>query len=107
MKTLVLRKYQAHPKYFFFFFFFTRIPNPITNRIERNIAKDEQFKDIRYLYKPKNGCDNEDDIAYKRLRDIRTLFEPEEKYYESIRIGYAFSSNYVKCESKMEIKAKR
>ena len=37
--------------------------------------------------------------ADKILRDIRTLFEPEEDYCEPVRIGNAFSSNYIEYES--------
>ena len=44
-----------------FFSTATRIPNPITNQIERNIAKDEPIKDVRF-YKPKNYYGNDDDI---------------------------------------------
>ena len=35
------------------------------------------------------------------LRDIRTLFESdEEDYYEPVRLGNAFSSNYIEYESR-------
>ena len=76
-----------------------KMPNPIRNQIERNIAKGEAIKDIRYLYKPKQYYDNDDDIECKGLRDIRTLFEPEENYYEPMRIDNSFSNNYIEYES--------
>ena len=37
--------------------------------------------------------------ADKILRGTRTLFEPEEDYYEPLRIGNAFNSNYIEHES--------
>ena len=37
--------------------------------------------------------------ADKILRGIRTLFESEEDYYEPLRIGNAFNSNYIEYES--------
>lgn len=33
------------------------------------------------------------------LRDIRTLFEPEEEYYELVRISNAFDDNFVEYRS--------
>ena len=33
------------------------------------------------------------------IRNIRTLFKPGKHYYEPIRIGNAFSSNYIEYES--------
>ena len=53
------------------------------------IKESKTIKDIR-----KENVNND-----KILRDIRNLFEPEENYYESIRIGNDFSSNCIEYES--------
>ena len=80
------------------------IPSHTTNQIERNIAKDNIIKDIRNLFMLKKKKNNS--IKDKLIREKRTLFEPdEEDYYEPIRIGNAFSSNYIEYEV-MEIKTK-
>ena len=40
------------------------------------------------------------DNGIRVLRDMRTLFESDEKdYYKPIRIGDAFSNNYVEYEN--------
>ena len=45
------------------------------------------MKDIKNLFRKKKS-----DIKEKIIRDIRTLIEShEENYYESLRIGNAFS----------------
>ena len=36
----------------------------------------------------------------KILRDIRTLSEPEKKYYKSLKIVNVFDDNYIEYESK-------
>lgn len=56
------------------FFLHTSIimPNPPTNQIEKNIAKDETMKDIRYLYSPKKKKDN--DTKDEPIKDIRYIF---------------------------------
>ena len=77
------------------------MPNPLTNQIERKIAKDEPVKETRNSFnrrkkkdndtdnteykelrniRPKryHDSDNNDDIEYKGLRDIKTLFESGE-----------------------------
>ena len=67
-----------------------------SNQIERNIAEDNIIEDIRNLFRLKK----ENDIKDKIIRDIRTLFESdEEDYYKPVRIGTAFSSNYIEYES--------
>ena len=46
------------------------------------------------------GLKNKKGINDKVLRDIRTLYESDkEDDYKPIRIGNAFSSNYIKFES--------
>ena len=64
-----------------------------TNQIERNIAG----IDVRNLFKE----ENKDNVIKDRiLREVRILFESDEKdYYKTIRIGNAFRNNYVEYES--------
>ena len=70
--------------------------NLIANEIERNIAEDHIIKDIRSLFRLTKKKDNSD--VDKIVRGIRFLFEPDkEDYQEPIRIGNAFSSNYIEC----------
>ena len=59
------------------------------------------MRDIIHLYGTKKYYenDNKDNIDYKGLRDIRTLFESEEGCYEPLRIGSAFDNNYIEYES--------
>ena len=38
-------------------------------------------------------------IKYKMIRDIRTLFASTEEYYEPVRLGNAFSNNYVEYKN--------
>ena len=40
----------------------------------------------------------------KILRDIRTLSEPEKKYYKSLKIVNVFDDNYIEYESKKKWK---
>lgn len=55
------------------------------------------MKDIKNLFRKKK---KNSDIKEKIIRDIRTLIEShEENYYESLRIGNAFSWNYIEYES--------
>ena len=55
--------------------------------------KQKKTKAIRNIRK-ENSNNN------KKLRDIRTLYESDkEDYYKPIRIGNAFSSNYIEYES--------
>ena len=71
--------------------------NPTTNHPERNIAEDIITKDRRNLFKRK---EKENGIKDKIIEDIRILFElDEESYYEPVRIGNAFSSNYIEYEN--------
>ena len=64
-----------------------------TNQIEINIAD----IDKRNLLKEEK---KENAIKDRVLREIRTLFESDEKdYYKPIRTGNAFSNNYVEYES--------
>ena len=73
------------------------MPNPSLNQVERNIAEDNIIKDIRNLFKLKMKKNN--DIKDEIIRDIRFLFEPdEEDYYEPVRTGNAFSSNFIEYE---------
>ena len=60
------------------------------------MTRDDPIKDIRYLFKQKK---EDNSIKEKTLRDIRTLFEPEEDYYEPIQICNAFDDNYIEYES--------
>ena len=54
------------------------------------------MKDIRNLY----GLKNKKGVNDKVLRDIISLYESDkEDYYKPIRIGNAFSSNYIEYES--------
>ena len=54
------------------------------------MKKNKTIKDIR----------KENSNTGKILRDIRTLLESDnEDYYKPIRIGNAFSSNYIEYES--------
>ena len=48
------------------------MPNPPTNQIEKNIAKDETMKHIRYLYSPKKKKEN--DTKDEPIKDIRYIF---------------------------------
>ena len=57
--------------------------------LNQNQIKNKTIKDIK-----RKNYD-----ADKILRDIRTVFESEEIYYETIRICNAFSSNYIEYES--------
>ena len=42
-------------------------------------------------------------IKHKVIRDIRTLFKPdEEDYYELIRINNVFDDNFIECESDVD-----
>ena len=60
--------------------------NLITNQIQRNIVKNNVIKIIR-----KDNFNTD-----KIIRDIRILPESnKEDYYEPVRIGNAFSSNYI------------
>ena len=60
------------------------------------VINDKALKDIRSLYRLKN----KQGINNKILRDIRSWYESyKEDYYKPIRIGNAFSSNYIKYES--------
>ena len=60
--------------------------NLITNQIQRNIVKNNVIKIIR-----KDNFNTD-----KIIRDIRILPESnKEDYYETVRIGNAFSSNYI------------
>ena len=59
-------------------------------------TKNNRKADIKNLFKPKMHYDNNSDsIHYKGLRDIRALFKPKEDYHKPIRIGNAFSRNYI------------
>ena len=64
------------------------MPNPLPNQIERNITKDNVIKYIWNLFPLKRNITKDNIIKYKVLRDIRTLFQPEEDYYKPIRIGF-------------------
>ena len=56
------------------------MPKPITNQIERNIAKVKSVKDIINLFKSEKKNDNGiDDTKYKGLRNIRYLYGPKMK----------------------------
>ena len=59
---------------------------------ERKRAKKKNSWNIFFKLK-KYYDDNSDSIKYKWLRDIKTLFEPEENYSKSIRTGNGFSNN--------------
>ena len=63
---------------------------------KKYIANDKPIKDIRYIFRPKNG-----DIGIKDevLSDIRTLFEPEEDYYKPVKIVNAFDYNFIVYEN--------
>ena len=75
--------------------------NLTTNQIEKSIIIDNIIKDIRNLFRQEKKKDK--DIKDKVLRDIKTLSESdEEDYYKLIRIGNAFSSNYVEYESNVD-----
>ena len=53
-------------------------------------------KDVKKFFKLKQKNEiNKDRI----IRDIRTLFEQEDVYYNPIRVGNFWNSNYVKHES--------
>ena len=76
------------------------MPNPITNQVERNIAEGKIIKDIRNIFRLKKKHNS---IKDKIVRGKRTLFESDEEkkdYYEPIRIGNAFSSNYIEYKSR-------
>ena len=66
------------------------MPNPMINKTEKNIARYETIKDIRHLYKSKQYYYNDDDIAYKGLRDIRALSELEEDYYKPVKLSHIY-----------------
>ena len=73
------------------------MPNPITNQTKQNASKDI-IKDIMNLFRLKKKKDS--DIKDNVIIDIRTWFESdEENYYEPLRIGNSFSSNFSKYES--------
>ena len=73
------------------------MPNPITNQTKQNASKDI-IKDIMNLFRLKKKKDS--DIKDNVIIDIRTWFESdEENYYEPVRIGNSFSSNFGKYES--------
>ena len=42
---------------------------------------------------------NYDDLNYKGLRDIRSILDSKEDYYEPIKINNAFNDNYIEYES--------
>ena len=76
------------------------MPNPITNQVERNIAEGNIIKDIRNIFRLKKKYNS---IKDKIVRGKRTLFESDEEKkdcYEPIRIGNAFSSNYIEYKSR-------
>ena len=60
------------------------MPNHTKKKIvKKYIANDKPIKDIRYIFRPKNGNSG---IKDEVLSDIRTLFEPEEDYYKPVKI---------------------
>ena len=70
--------------------------NPSLNQIKRNIAKDNIIKDRRNLFRSKQKNNANTD---KIIRDTRALFESDESdYYKPVKIGNAFSSNYIEYE---------
>ena len=55
------------------------------------------IKHIRILFRLKR---ENNAIKYKLIRDIRTLFaSTEEEYYEPVRLGNAFSNNYIEYKN--------
>ena len=72
------------------------MPNAI-GQIERNISEDNTINNKRYLYKFKKKKGN--DIKDKLIKEIRFLFESDEDYYEPMRSGNTFSSNYIEYGS--------
>ena len=49
------------------------------------------MRDVRNLFRLEKKKGN----SIKYIKDIRTLFESKEDYYEPIRIGNVFSNNYM------------
>ena len=71
--------------------------NFIPNQIKRNITKGNIIiKDIRNLFRKKK---KDNDIKYRIIRDLRTLFETEEDHYEPVAISNAFDDNFFEYES--------
>ena len=59
------------------------------------IDKSEQVKETKAIRDIRKENFNSDKI----LRDIKTLHESEENYYESVRASNAVRSNYIEYES--------
>ena len=64
----------------------------ILNKTEEAEKKTKAVGDIK----------KEKSDSNKILRDIRTLYESEEDYYEPVKISSAFNSNYTEYESNGE-----
>ena len=59
------------------------------------LNKSEQIKETNAIRDTRKENFNSDKI----IRDIRTLFEPEEDCYEPLRASNAFNNNYIEYES--------
>ena len=59
------------------------------------LNKSEQIKETKAIRDIRKENFNGDKI----IRDIRTLFEPEEDCYEPLRASNAFNNNYIEYES--------
>ena len=70
--------------------------NLITNQLEENIVEGNIIKDIRNHFTLEK---KQDSVKDRVLRDIRTLFEPEENYYRLAEIVNVCHNNYIEYES--------
>ena len=70
------------------------------NRYKSNIKKIE--KNLLELEESLSKLKKYDDTKYKRIRDVRNLFNQsiDEDYYKPIRNNSAFNSTYIEYESK-------